>query len=194
MAHAASRWSRVRHGGLAILVAEGRARIALRGGIVLLSVLASALTYLASSPPALGAPPVRLPLIVLTIFAVTAAALPTGALAFALLAGHIAVWGLFVPRPDRPRDLLAPALLAMLLVGIHLAGAAIGAWPPGASIPAAARARWLRWMTAVVAVTLVTAGVGALLLLSPPPGMAVVTVLGLVGLGAGAVAAYVKSQ
>ena len=175
------------------VAAEGRDRLALRGLVLVLSLLAGALTYLAAPAPETGVNPVRLPVVLLVLLAFAASAAPDSAIMPALLGGHIAVWGMFVPRPERAVDLIAPAAVALLLLGIHQAGAAVGVWPPGAVVPATARARWLRWTATVAAAALLAAAAAAVLLHSSPPGSAWVSVLGLVGLGAGAVAAYVKS-
>lgn len=177
----------------AMLAAEGRDRLVLRGAILAQSLLASVLTYALAPRPEIGADPARLPLVLLALLAVSAAAVPDSAVVLGLLAGHIAVWGIFLPRPEGAADLVWPGLLAVLLLGVHQSSSALGVWPPGATIPRSARCRWLRHAAAVAGATLVVTAAAALLLAAAPPGLAWVTVLGLVALGAGAVAAYVKS-
>ncbi len=169
------------------LAGEGRHRMVLRGAIVVLGIAAGTVTAIAGGTPR---PTGQLLLLVLTL---ATAIVPDSLFPAGLTIGVAVFWGATVPRPERPADLVPALITAVLLLGVHLAAAALSVWPPGATIPASARRRWLRQGLLVAAGTAAAAGLAGLLLAAHPPGVALVSLAALVAIAGGALAAYVMS-
>lgn len=168
----------------AVLAADGPDRLILRAAVVVLGGGATTVAVIAGGT---ARPTGQALLLLLTV---AAALVPDSLLPAALTTGVVLFWGATVPRPTGPEDLLLPGVAALLLLGLQLAAAALGVWPPGARVPPSARRRWMRHGLAIAAGTVAVTGFAAALMAARLPGDAVASIAALVAVAGGGIAAY----